>query len=460
MSFRILYHRACGVGSIRPMISRRRFLASTAGLAGTSARLRRAPRFVAGVARADITPAPGIWMAGFAARREPARGTALALGAKAVAVGDGERQVVLVTLDLLGITAAMRGRIAARLARSRRLAPECLMLSASHTHCGPVVDDQLSVAYDLDTAQRARIAEYTTELESAVVRVVEQALDRMVPARLAWAEDAAYFGANRRVSFLPPGPAESTVPVLEVSDADGRPLALLFGYACHNTTLQAGMVDFHGDYAGVAQREIEAQRPGSQAMYLAGCGADINPAPRGTLALVEEHGRALADAVLRARERLWPVTGQVAAGLTSVDLPFAAARDRAEWEARTRDADVYVQRHARLMIDRLDRDGRLEAAHAEPVQVWRLGTVTLVALGGEVVCDYALRLKREHASDRLWAVAYANDVSCYVPSLRVLDEGGYEGGGAMLYYGRPGPFARDVEERLVGATTRLLAHVK
>jgi hypothetical protein len=282
----------------------------------------------------------------------------------------------------------------------------------------------------------------------------------MAPARLAWAETAAHFGANRRVAFLPPGPVDSAVPVLDVSDRDGRPLALLFGYACHNTTLQAGMVEFHGDYAGVAQRELEARRPGVQAMYLAGCGADVNPAPRGTRELVEQHGRALADAVLRACDRLWSVTGPVAAGLTSVDLPFVPAAGRTEWETRTRDGDVYVQRHARLMLDRLDRDGRLESAHGEPVQVWRLGTVTLVALGGEVVGDYALRLKREHASERLWAVAYANDVSCYVPSLRVLDEGGYEGGGAMLYYGRPGPFARDVEERLVGATSRLMAHVR
>lgn len=416
--------------------------------------------YLAGVARADITPAPGIWMAGFAARREPGRGTALGLAAKALALGDGDRRVVLVTLDLLGVTASMRSRIAARLAVSRRLAPECLMLAASHTHCGPVVDDQLSVAYDLDAAARARIAAYTTELEAAIVGVAEQALDRMAPARLAWAETAAHFGANRRVAFLPPGPADASVPMLEVADATGRPLALLFGYACHNTTLQAAMVEFHGDYAGVAQREIEARLPGVQAMFLAGCGADVNPAPRGTVSLVEQHGGALAGSLLAARERLWHVTGPVAAGLASVDLPFAPVAGRQEWEQRSSDTDIYVRRHARLMLDRLDRDGHLEAAHAEPVQVWRIGSVTLVALGGEVVSDYALRLKREHASERLWVVAYANDVSCYVPSLRVLDEGGYEGGGAMLYYGRPGPFARDVEERLMGATSRLIARVR
>jgi hypothetical protein len=248
--------------------------------------------------------------------------------------------------------------------------------------------------------------------------------------------------------------------VLDVTSAGGRPLALLFGYACHNTTLQAAMVEFHGDYAGVAQREIEARLPGVQAMFLAGCGADVNPAPRGTVALVEQHGRTLADAVLAARDRVRPVGGPLLTGLSSVGLPFAPVAPRSVWDERARDADVYVQRHARLMLDRLDRDGRIERVHAEPVQVWRIGTLTLVALGGEVVTDYALRLRREHASERLWVAAYANDVSCYVPSLRVLDEGGYEGGGAMLYYGRPGPFTRDVEERLMTATSRLIAHVR
>ena len=111
------------------------------------------------------------------------------------------------------------------------------------------------------------------------------------------------------------------------------------------------------------------------------------------------------------------------------------------------------------MLDRLARDGALEAAHAQPIQVWRLGGTRLVALGGEVVADYALRLKREHASARLWVAAYSNDVSCYIPSLRVLDEGGYEGGGAMIYYGRPGPFDRTVEQRLMAATHGLLTSV-
>ena len=395
-------------------------------------------------------------MAGFAARTSAATGTSLPLHARALALEQGPQRLVLLTADLLGVTSAMRQRIGATLRRTHGLAPESWMLAASHTHCGPVVDDQLSVAYALDAEARARIARYTADLEATLARITGEALDALGPASLHFGRSQAGFGANRRVQFQPLGPVDHTVPVLRVAGGNGRTLAIVFGYACHNTTLQAGMTEFHGDYAGVAAREIERRHPGAQAMFLAGCGADVNPAPRGTLALVEQHGGALAAAVAGALEASRPVDGDVSAGLEIVELPFAPFPGREEWQSRARSEDVYVRRHAELMLERLARDGQLESAHREPVQVWRLGPLALVALGGEVVTDYTLRLTREHPSSTLWVAAYANDVSCYIPSRRVLDEGGYEGGGAMIYYGRPGPFDSTVEERLVTAAARLM----
>jgi hypothetical protein len=79
-----------------------------------------------------------------------------------------------------------------------------------------------------------------------------------------------------------------------------------------------------------------------------------------------------------------------------------------------------------------------------------------VALGGEVVVDYALRLAREYSGRRMWVAGYSNDVFGYVPSLRVLHEGGYEGGDAMIYYARPGPFGESVEELIVGKVHQLM----
>jgi len=445
-------------------MNRRSFLFSLAG----AATIQRAPRsWNAGVAVVDITPRPGIWMAGFAARKCASEGVALPLYAKALALDDGRRRAVLVTLELLGITAPMADRIASAVRRRHRLPREALLLNASHTHAGPVTDDLLSVAYDLSAEQRTLIRDYTRELEAKVVDVIGDAIARLEPARLGAGEDSAPFAANRRVQFTPDGPVDRAVPVLRVDRADGRPLAIAFGYACHNTTLQSDFCKFHGDYSGVAQAALEARHKGTTALFVAGCGADQNPKPRGTVELVEAHGRALADAVDRAIARTSPVEVALRTAYDTVDLPFAPAPGRDAWKTKLGDENVYVRRHARLMLDVIDRDGRLPQAHPDPIQVWRIGSTdrldagrpqgfTLVAMGGEVVVDYALKLKQDYAGQRIWAAGYSNDVFGYVPSLRVLEEGGYEGGGAMMYYGKPGPFTRDVEDRIHGKIRTLM----
>jgi hypothetical protein len=412
----------------------------------------------AGVATADITPAVGIWMAGYSARTRPSESVAQPLHAKALALEDGRgARAVLVTLDLLGVTASLRERIVQAVGGRHGFRPEMLLLNASHTHSGPVIDDMLSVAYDLTPEQPALIRRYSEELPGQVAKVVIEALRGLRPARLSVGEGRAEFGANRRVDFTPLGPVDHTVPVLRVDAPDGRPRAIVFGYACHNTTLQGDSCRLHGDYAGAAQAILERTYAGAAAMFVAGCGGDVNPKPRGTLYLAERHGAELAWAVGRSLSSLSPVAGPLRVSYGVVDLPFAPPPDRAGWQARLQAPDPYVRRHAGLMLAALDRDGALPAVQPEPIQVWRFGRdLTLVALGGEVVVDYALRLKRDYPEGRIWPAAYSNDVFGYVPSRRVREEGGYEGGGAMIYYGKPGPFAPEVEELIHGKVRELM----
>jgi len=112
-------------------------------------------------------------------------------------------------------------------------------------------------------------------------------------------------------------------------------------------------------------------------------------------------------------------------------------------------SDVYTQRNAQLMLAILDRDGKLPDHYPYPIEVWQFGKdLTLIALGGEVVVDYSLRFKRQYGFDNVWVAGYSNDVFAYIPSRRVLLEGGYEGGGAMLVYGQPAPFTWAVEETI------------
>ena len=91
-----------------------------------------------------------------------------------------------------------------------------------------------------------------------------------------------------------------------------------------------------------------------------------------------------------------------------------------------------------------------------PVEVWKLDGLTWIFLGGEVVVDYSLRIKRNLGSSHTWVSAYCNDVMAYIPSKRVLNEGGYEGATAMIYYGQPSPWSEQVEEAIIDAIVRLI----
>jgi hypothetical protein len=438
-------------------LDRREFLLSltAAGLAQAASSVGDGG-WRAGLAVVDITPAPGIWMAGYAARKDAAQGTLQPLHAKALALDDGGGDpVVIVTMDVLGLTAPVMDRIAAAVSREHGVPRHGLIVCSSHTHSGPVIDDQLAVAYDLTPQQWQQITASTRRIEGLVVDVVGKALRARGPARLRTAQGTATFAANRRTQFTPDGPVDHAVPVLSIERPDGTRIGLLFGYACHNTTLPAEMVQWHGDYAGVAQVELERRHAGVTAMYVAGCGADANPKPRGTLALVEQHGRSLADAVDAVLDRATPVTGPLRAAFGTASLAYAPAPEPETWKAKLTGENVYEQRHARLMLDTLARGETLPAAEPAPVHVVRLGSLTFVTLSGEVVVDYALAIKRTYG-DRVWVAGYTDTVFGYVPSRRVLAEGGYEGGGAMLYYGRPGPFADSVEASLLGQVDALM----
>jgi hypothetical protein len=316
---------------------------------------------------------------------------------------------------------------------------------------------------------------YTRGLEDALVDLIGAALGKMVPARLSYGVGRAHFALNRReptprgirLGKNPAGPTDESVPILRVEDAGGKPLAILFGYACHNTTLRPDMMRIAADYAGYAQDRVEADYPGAVAMFVTGCAGDADPHPFGTLEMARAHGEELAGAVRFVLDHpawLTPLAGPVRTAYTETTVRFAGPTDRAAYEKRADDPDAGRRRHARRMIEEIDagRPIRAEYPHYS-VQAFALGDqLTFLALSGEVVVDYALRLRRELGGDgrALWVAAYANDVIGYIPSVRVLREGGYEAGEAFYGSTWPAPLAEDVEEVVVRAAREVVGSVR
>ena len=236
---------------------------------------------------------------------------------------------------------------------------------------------------------------------------------------------------------------------LSVRDGERRLVAVVFGYACHATVLD--FYQWSGDYPGFAQAALEESHPGMTALFWAGCGGDQNPVPRREPSLCQQHGQKLAEAVERVLTGVMhPVEDRMATSYREIDLPFAALPSREELQQQLASGNKYEAARARKLLSEIDTGRSLSPSYPYPVQVWRLGSdVNLIALGGEVVVDYALRLKAELGRERTWVAGYTNDVMAYIPSRRVLAEGGYEGGGAMVYYGLPTAWSPESEELIV-----------
>jgi hypothetical protein len=422
----------------------------------------------AGTSRVRITPDGPMWMAGYSARDHEAEGALHDLWAKGLAVRDpGGTTALLITLDVCGIDRELSGSIRDELAKAHGLDRSRVALSCSHTHSGPVLKANLIGMYPLDEAQRARVMAYSEGFRSKVIAAGAEAMAGLAAAELSWGVGRCGFAVNRRnndqaraadlrEAIALEGPVDHDVPVLKVGGNDGKTRAVVFLYACHCTTLSGYQMS--GDYAGFAMIALERRYPGAQAMFLAGCGGDQNPLPRGTVAHAEGYGDELAGAVSRVLDgRLTAIDGRLAARYEEIPLAFAPIPGRDHWDEEARSKDLAHRNRARAMLARLDRGEAIPATYPYPVQVWRLGEDLIwFFLGGEVTVDYALRLKRSLGPERTWVAAYCNDVMAYIPSRKVLGEGGYEGGGAMVYYGLPGPWADDVEDRIIEASRRLL----
>ncbi len=412
-----------------------------------------APGMMAGVAKVDITPAYPILLSGYAGRTTESEGVGQPLFAKALAFGTArEDTAVLVTVDNVGVPGTMTEEVYKRVSAKEPFPRANFTVCSSHTHNGPMLTGVLPFLFsrDIEAAQQAVIDRYSAELTDKLEQVVLSAIRDRKLATVTSGEGKAGFARNRRPQG---GPVDQSLPVLAVHGPDGKLRAMLANYACHCTTLSSNT--HGGDWAGFAQEYMERDHPGSTAMISIGCGADANPHPMGSLQAAQAQGREIANEVSRLLgSPMKPLTRTPEGALSHFNLPYEPLPDRPQWEALALKPGI-TGYHARKNLERLDRGETLPTALPYSVQTWKFGRdLAMVFLPGEVVVDYSLGLKKEF--DNLWVTAYANDVPCYIPSTRILKEGGYEGGGAMAYYDRPARLGPSTEDKILGEVRKLL----
>ena len=427
----------------------------------------------AGVATAVITPEKAVWLAGYGSKRPP-DGKLHDLWMKTLALEDPDgRRVVLITSDFQGVPKGMSDQVFAQLRQRFMLQRHQVMFTFSHNHCGPRLGNDLIDYYPIEVEQVTLVEEYTARMVTTCVAMVGESLAQLAPASLQMGEGKTTFAVNRRNNRekeVPAllakgepleGPVDHAVPVLTVTRPDGKLEAVLFGYACHPTTLS--FLTWCGDYPGFAQLEVEENHPGTTAMFVNTCGGDQNPLPRRSVELCQRYGHMLAVAVEEVLQQ--PSLKTVAPGLRSafeyIELPYLKVVERQELNELMQDRNAIRARWAARMRQKLDNGATFSPSYPYPVHAWRLGQEMLViGMGAETVVDYALRFKKEFGPGT-WVCGYADDMIAYIPSRRVWEEGGYEGGTYLYEYGRPAfRWAGDIEDRIAASVYKLVNQVR
>lgn len=424
-----------------------------------------------GVARIDITPEGPIRLAGFAVReKSESQGVLQPLSAKALAFGtDKQHPSILITVDLIGIPGRITARVAESLSKKAGILPANFAICASHTHSGPEMGDLLNIlqyrnatTYSdslLPAEHINRIVQYSEQLTLKLEQVALEALQNRKPSLVSWGQGKVAFAENRRHA---PEIVDRSMPLLKITDTNGKLKAILVNYACHAVSLGPGINKIHGDWVGEAQRLMEANHPEAIAMVAIGCGADANPSVIGLenlspLLQSSVYGKMIADEAERLlNTSLRPLNSVPVGRLVKIDLPFNHVPDVKELVAQTADKTVKGY-YARLALDRIARGEKISSGISYPVQSWTFGKeLAMVFLGGEVVADYSLRLKKELGAERLWINAYSNDVPSYIASKRVIRLGGYEGALSMYYYNKPAPYDETIEDKIINTVHKLI----
>ncbi len=422
-----------------------------------------AAEWKAGVARIKITPDKPLVMSGYASRIKPYESIEHDLWAKALVLEDvaGNRAAIL-TMDLAGIYSDITPAIYAGIEKSTGIKKDAVLLTWSHTHSGPRLSLKSAPYPGVPATDIRNTVEYTRQLQQQLVELTATAARQLQPVSLGRTTGVATFVMNRRertsrgirLGVNPSGHIDRNVPVMKVTSADGRLIAVLFQAACHNTTLGPRNDKLAGDYAGFAQIHIEENHPGTLAMFMAGCGGNANPYPRDSMELARRHGTELGTEVRRLlNEKPAPVNGPLKTVRGDAHLTLQPPGKPEELEKLAQSGPNYLRGNARTMLDALKKGEPLPSHFSAPVSVWQFGdSLTLIGISGEVVSGYVLAMQNSIGHLNLWVTAYCHDYFGYLPDAQIVRDGGYETRGLSSGLGW---FAEEAEADMVRTITEL-----
>lgn len=475
------------------------------------------PLFTAGVARIDVTPPVGFRMQGMMRRVEPSIGIESPLLATALVLADAETKVVVVDCDLFGFDMPLDAQIRQAIGAALQTPSNHVLLGYTHTHNAPcTVRGTNGGVHDVDgdPRERAALDGYVESLQWHLAGVAKMADDARRPAWAAAGHGHAGVAVNREertadgrivVGRNPDGPVDHSVDVLRIDDINGKPIAVLAGYAAHPVVMGYHNYLLSPDYPGVVRRIVE-QATGGTCLFLTGAAGDqatlsflqddwgevermggivgcevakvffeIEPRPH---RVVREMGVSISNIAHYRKEFLEGRPHQhLAAASRQVKVPLQPLPSRAQAEARLAEATAAVQKLrqegapvARIYPARLVQRwaegvlGKVRAGTTQEVLSFeivgfRLDNFVLVGMPGEPFVEIQLEVKRRSKARHTMFAGYCNGVLAYWPSPQTVDQGGMAVESSVITYNISAPPVRETVGIIVGEFDLLLSEL-
>ena len=412
-----------------------------------------------GAAAVDITPAAPTFLYGYPHVQRISTGVSDPLLASALYISDGETRVIFIANDIIFVPKRLADRARQRIESSTGVPADHVMITATHTHSGPVTTKMLS--NEADPIVPEPDPGYLRLLEDGIVAAAERACAGAKPAEIGHVHaDGSGLGGNRHD---PAGVRDPRVSVLSVRSVEGDDcIGLMLVCNMHPTVLHEDSTLISGDFPGFARRYLQENVIGADCPVVYHMGAAGNQSPRHVTKsnTIEEAnrlggllGKAVADVL---PDVTYDRSIRIACDNTLLELPLrgfpslteaAAARDKAKQRfeqlrdnhaprAETRSAECdWFGAEETVTLSRAAQSGRLEqAARAcmpARVQVIRVGPWAFVGWPGEVYVEFALQVN-ERFSECCVITLANSDLEGYIVTREAVDQACYESGNAVF----------------------------
>jgi neutral ceramidase len=419
--------------------------------------------FYAGIAQSVITPPAGTYMV--EPRGKLSTGTHDDLFVRAVALSDGKNKFVIVSFDLIGLTDLLVNNIRNAVFDSAGIKADQLMLACTHTHNSPNTFDVMhALPEDLVEGKSDRDIQWENKMIGIAAGTVKSAINNLKKVSIAQGRVPVQIGFNRRLNKSsnntimapnPNGPILKETDVVFIKDIESE-IAVLFSYAAHPVSVHATSTEFTADYPGYAARYIQSKYPGSIAVFLQGCGANVNSTLLGGYEAAESDGDTLGKAVLKSAESIKTVkpcaifyaqhdfylpyidmdkeTAELV--IKRIDESFEAMKQKnPDFKRDMSQMDLY--NWAQKMKYIAENKASYHGVPYEAQAVALGKSLVIIALPDEVFSDYALYLKEHSPFEQTIVLGFTNGVRGYIPSAEAFFLGGYEPLGAQQVYGQP-----------------------